>query len=151
MLFKKRAFATLFLMRSVKKSLYWLLYFCKETIMNDNQTTIEYLKNIATELVLERDWTQFHTPKDLSMNLSVEANELLEKFLWIKSAESFQEAVKNKNEIQDEVGDVIFSILRFCAITNIDATQAFIQKIEKIKKKYPIEKAKGRHTKYDKL
>ena len=116
--------------------------------MNDKITTLEELKEIATKLVSERDWQQFHTPKDLSMNLSVEANELLEKFLWISSQKSFDEIQSNKTEIEDEVGDILFSILRFCAVSNIDASAAFIRKIEKIKLKYPAEKVKGNYQKY---
>ena len=116
--------------------------------MNDTTTKLQELKNIATELVHERDWQQFHTPKDLSMNLSVEANELLEKFLWISSQKSFEEITLNKTEIEDEVGDIIFSILRFCEVANIDATTAFIKKIEKIKLKYPVDKVKGNYKKY---
>ena len=119
--------------------------------MNDKEITIESLKSVATELVEEREWNKFHTPKDLSMNLSVEANELLEKFLWITSADSFQEVSKNRSEIEDEVGDIVFSILRFCTIANIDISHAFVQKIAKIKQKYPIDKAKGVYTKYTKL
>jgi dCTP diphosphatase len=116
--------------------------------MNDTKTTLHELKEVATKLVAERDWQQFHTPKDLSMNLSVEANELLEKFLWISSASSFEEIDKNKTEIEDEVGDILFSIVRFCAVANIDASSAFIKKIEKIKVKYPVEKVKGNYKKY---
>ena len=120
-------------------------------INNDTNTSIQSMKSIATELVLDRDWGQFHTPKDLSMNLSVESNELLEKFLWITSQASFEESQKNRQEIEDEVGDILFSIFRFCSVSNIDATQAFLQKIEKIKQKYPIEKSKGSCAKYNKL
>jgi len=116
--------------------------------MNDTITTLQELKEIATKLVSERDWQQFHTPKDLSMNLSVEANELLEKFLWISSQKSFEEIETNKTEIEDEVGDILFSILRFCAVSNIDATASFTKKIEKIKTKYPVEKVKGKYQKY---
>lgn len=116
--------------------------------MNDTKTTIQELKEIATQLVSERDWQQFHTPKDLSMNLSVEANELLEKFLWISSYKSFEEINQNRTEIEDEVGDILFSILRFCAVSDIDMTAAFTKKIEKIKLKYPIEKVKGNYKKY---
>ncbi|MBI2345066.1 nucleotide pyrophosphohydrolase [Candidatus Dependentiae bacterium] len=118
--------------------------------MSDTKTNIQELKEIARKLVSERDWQQFHTPKDLSMNLSVEANELLEKFLWITSANSFEEINKNRTEIEDEVGDILFSLLRFCEVSNIDATSAFIKKIEKIKLKYPIEKVKGNYQKYTK-
>ena len=118
---------------------------------SDAITSLQQIKDIATQLVQERDWQQFHTPKDLSMNLSVEANELLEKFLWITSKDSFDEIEKNRQEIEDEIGDILFSIVRFCSVANIDATAAFVQKIEKIKKKYPVEKAKGRYDKYTKL
>jgi len=120
-------------------------------ILNDTNTNLQKIKTIAQDLVIERDWCQFHTPKDLSMNLSVESNELLEKFLWMTSQASFEEIDKNRQEIEDEVGDIIFSIFRFCSVANIDATQAFLQKIEKIKQKYPIEKAKGSYAKYNKL
>jgi len=119
--------------------------------MNDQNTNLTTLKNIAQELVRQREWDQFHTPKDLSMNLSVEANELLEKFLWITSKSSFDEIDKNRQEIEDEVGDILFSILRFCDVSNIDITKSFLQKIEKIKQKYPVEKSKGKHDKYTKL
>lgn len=119
--------------------------------MNDKNSTLQQIKDIATELVQDRDWGQFHTPKDLSMNLSVESNELLEKFLWITSKASFEEIDKNRQEIEDEVGDILFSIVRFCSVSNIDVTAAFLQKIEKIKQKYPIEKSKGKHDKYTKL
>lgn len=119
--------------------------------MNDKNTTIQHIKDIAKELVNDRDWGQFHTPKDLSMNLSVESNELLEKFLWITSKASFEEIDKNRQEIEDEVGDILFSIVQFCSVSHIDATAAFVQKIEKIKQKYPIEKSKGKHDKYTKL
>ncbi|MBP6892362.1 nucleotide pyrophosphohydrolase [Candidatus Babeliales bacterium] len=118
---------------------------------NDETITIQKIKDLATNLVHEREWQQFHTPKDLSMNLSVESNELLEKFLWITSKDSFLEIDKNRQEIEDEIGDILFSIVRFCSVANIDATQAFLQKIEKIKQKYPIEKSKGKHKKYNKL
>src|SRR3990167_922954 len=118
---------------------------------HDQTTTIQEIKDIATQLVHEREWQQFHTPKDLSMNLSVEANELLEKFLWISSKSSFEETEKNRQEIEDEIGDILFSIVRFCCVANIDATAAFLQKIEKIKQKYPVEKSKGKYEKYTKL
>lgn len=118
---------------------------------SDTTVTIQEMKNIAKQLVDDREWAQFHTPKDLSMNLSVESNELMEKFLWISSKASFDEIEKNREEIEDEVGDVIFSILQFCSVSGIDATSAFLQKIEKIKQKYPIEKSKGKHEKYTKL
>ena len=118
---------------------------------NDTTTTLQEIKEISSKFVHDRDWDQFHNPKDLSMNLSIEASELLEKFLWIDAQKSFEECDKNRQEIEDEVADVLFCLLQFCAVAKIDAASVFLQKIEKIGKKYPIEKFKGIHTKYDKF
>ncbi|OGB86384.1 hypothetical protein A3J41_00285 [candidate division TM6 bacterium RIFCSPHIGHO2_12_FULL_38_8] len=117
----------------------------------DATTTLQEIKEISSKFVHDRDWDKFHSPKDLSMNLSIEAAELMEKFLWISSQDSLQEIEKNRSDIEDEVGDVLFCLLQFCAVAKIDAASAFLQKIEKIGKKYPIETFKGIHTKYDKL
>lgn len=120
--------------------------------MNDTKISVQELKNIAKKFIQERDWEQFHNPKDLSMNLAIEAGELMEKFLWISQKASLEEINgKNKQEITDELADVFFSVLCFCNATNIDLTTAFLQKIAKIAEKYPVEKAKGQHAKYDKL
>lgn len=112
---------------------------------------IKELQKVAQEIVHEREWGQFHTPKDLSMNLSIESNELMEKFLWMTSKDSFAEISKNRQEIEDELGDIFYSILAFCNAANIDLSAAFLQKVEKIKQKYPVEKAKGNYNKYTKL
>lgn len=118
---------------------------------NDNTMTIEELKKIAQQFVDERDWRQFHTPKNLAINISVEANELLEKFIWMECKESVCEITKNKQDIADEAADVLFSLLAFCNVAQLDLTTAFLKKMEQNRQKYPIEKSKGRWTKYDKL
>ena len=118
---------------------------------NDSNTTMQEIKEMIAAFTKERDWDKFHSPKNLAMNLSVESAELLEKFLWMSEKQSCQEVDKNRQEIEDEAADVLFSVLAFCRTANIDISSAFIKKLEKIKKKYPIEKSKGIFTKYDKL
>lgn len=119
--------------------------------MNDTQTTLEQLKKQIKQFVDERDWNQFHSPKNLAMYLSIEANELLEQFAWMDNAESFA-ALKTKREaIEDECADVLIVLAAFANACNIDLADVFAKKLEKTKQKYPIAKAKGRYTKYTEL
>lgn len=119
--------------------------------MNDSQMTIQNLKKIAEQFIVEREWTPYHTPKNLSMNLVREASELMEKFLWVTTQESVAEVETNRQEIEDELADALFSILCFANATNIDLSKAFHHKLLEVAKKYPVEKAKGRKEKYNKL
>ena len=119
--------------------------------MNDATATLALLKERMAAFVKDRDWNQFHSPKNLSMDIAVEAAELMEKFMWIDSPESFQEVGRNRQEIEDELADVLLGILCFANATGIDITQAFLHKLEKTGQKYPVDKAKGKSTKYTKL
>lgn len=119
--------------------------------MSDSTKTIQQLKDVAAQFVKEREWNQYHVPKNLSMNLAVEAAELMEKFLWLTTDQSVAEIEKNRQEIADELSDVFFSVICFANATGIDITQAFEHKIASVARKYPVEKAKGRHEKYSKL
>ncbi len=92
-----------------------------------------------------RDWAQFHTPKDLAMSLSIEANELLELFLWKDSSKAKPE------DIADEIADVIHTALLIAERYNIDVEQACTAKLIKNERKYPIEKSKGTNLKYTEL
>ncbi|MFN8369497.1 MAG: nucleotide pyrophosphohydrolase [Bacteriovoracaceae bacterium] len=111
------------------------------------------LEKIACELnnfAKVRDWEQFHTPKNLSVALSVEASELLELFQWLSDSE-IKEVTNNPEKmkkINEEVADVAIYLIRFCSILNIDLEQAILAKIEKNGKKYPLDKAKGSNKKY---
>lgn len=99
----------------------------------------------------ERDWEQFHTPKDLAISLSLEAGEVLEHFQW-KNPKEIEEHIKNeKEEIADELGDVFIFLLLMAHDFKIDLAKAAENKIKRSALKYPIEKAKGKHTKYNKL
>jgi NTP pyrophosphatase (non-canonical NTP hydrolase) len=98
-----------------------------------------------------RDWRQFHNPKDLAISLSLEASEVLEHFQW-KSKEEIKKYVKeNKNEIAEELADVFYWVLIMSYDLDIDIEKALKLKMKKNAKKYPVKKAKGKHTKYTKL
>ncbi|PHF65848.1 nucleotide pyrophosphohydrolase [Priestia aryabhattai] len=96
----------------------------------------------------DRNWKQFHNPKDLTVSLSLEAGELLENFQW----KSSEEAIKaNLENIRDELADVIIYALLLANELNLDISKIVKEKIHKNTKKYPVEKAYGVKTKYNDL
>jgi len=98
-----------------------------------------------------RDWKQFHNPKDLALSLVLEASEVMEHFQW-KNPKEIEEYLKtNKTDIGEELADTLYWILLMGNDLGIDVMKALENKIEKNEAKYPVEKAKGKHTKYDKL
>ncbi|RKY87515.1 nucleotide pyrophosphohydrolase [Candidatus Bathyarchaeota archaeon] len=98
-----------------------------------------------------RDWKQFHNPKDVAVSLCLEAAELLEHFQW-KNKDEIEEYVKNnKEEIGEELADLLYWVLLMSHDLEINILDALDKKILKNEAKYPVEKAKGRHTKYNKL
>jgi NTP pyrophosphatase (non-canonical NTP hydrolase) len=119
--------------------------------MHDNTATIDDLKKVIKKFVDEREWQQYHSPKNLSMQIAAEAAELMELFLWIDSKESFDEIKKNKEAIEQEIADIAHGIICFCIQANIDLSSAIENKMALNAKKYPIEKAKGRRVKYTRL
>ena len=99
----------------------------------------------------ERDWQQFHTHKDMAVAISIEAGELLEHFLW-KTTEECEARVESHNEaIAEEIADIGCFLFELADNLGIDLGEAILKKIQKNAEKYPIEKAKGRHTKYTEL
>lgn len=98
-----------------------------------------------------RDWKQFHNPKDCAISLSLEAAEVLEHFQW-KNKEEMDAYVKtNKIEISEELADVLYWVLLISKDLDIDVLEALDKKMKKNEDKYPVEKAKGKHTKYTNL
>lgn len=98
-----------------------------------------------------RDWKQFHNPKDVSISMALEAAELLEHFQW-KNAKEIKKHIKShKTEISEELADVLYWVLLLSHDLKIDVLDALDKKLRKNARKYPVSKAKGRHTKYDKL
>lgn len=100
------------------------------------------------EFAAERDWEQFHTPKNLAMALSVEAAELVEIFQWLTPEQSANLTPERLQHLREEVGDVLLYLLRICDITGIDPREAAEEKLEKNAEKYPAHLAKGRMDKY---
>lgn len=98
-----------------------------------------------------RDWKQFHNPKDCSISLALEAAEVLEHFQWKNPEEINKHIQENKNDIGEELIDVLYWVLLLSHDMNIDLEKAFEKKMEKNERKYPVEKAKGKHTKYTEL
>jgi NTP pyrophosphatase (non-canonical NTP hydrolase) len=99
----------------------------------------------------ERDWKQFHNHKDVALSLVLEASEVLEHFQWKSPAEVEAHGRENKEELSDELADVAIYLMELADNLKIDLPKAIERKLKKNALKYPIEKAKGRHTKYNKL
>jgi len=99
----------------------------------------------------ERDWMQFHDPKNMAVSIILEASELLEHFQW-KTIEEVEKYVRqNQAEIKDEIADIALYLFELADNLGISLTDAMDQKLKKNEMKYPVEKAKGKHTKYNKL
>ena len=105
-----------------------------------------FMKELEKKIVKfaeERDWLQFSTPENLAKSISIEAGELLECFQW------------NDNYDLDEVKEELADVMNYCLLManklGVDPKQIILDKMEKTAKKYPVEKAKGKSTKYTKL
>ena len=119
----------------------------------DNKTTIYDLEQKIKLLCEERDWDQFHNPKDLAIGISTEANELLDIFRFKTNEQMvrmFQDSVIKVN-IEDEIADVLFFILRFAQMNHLDLEQCLNDKLIKNAKKYPVDKIKGKNLKYTEI
>lgn len=99
----------------------------------------------------ERDWEQFHNPKDLAISLNLEASEVLEHFQWKSQEEIQQHLAANKDDVAEELADVLYWVLLMANDLKIDIIAASNKKLEKNKVKYPVEKSHGSHKKYTKL
>jgi len=98
-----------------------------------------------------RNWKQFHNPKDLAISLSLEAAEVMEHFQW-KSDEEMKKYIEtDKSHIAEELADVLYWILLMGHGLDIDVLKALETKMNQNEEKYPVEKAKNNHTKYNKL
>ncbi|MGE5353643.1 MAG: nucleotide pyrophosphohydrolase [Acidobacteriota bacterium] len=107
------------------------------------------LKELLISFREERDWAKFHSPKNLSMALSVEASELVELFQWMTEEESMNlEPVKHK-KAEEEIGDIMAYLIFICDRLKIDPVEATKRKMVKNKEKYPVELSKGNAVKYN--
>lgn len=99
----------------------------------------------------QRDWKQFHNPKDLAVSLLLEAAEVLEHFQWKSPTEMEEHVHKNKQEVAEELADTLYWILLMSNDLEIDIKEALENKLKKNEEKYPIDKSKGNHLKYNQL
>jgi NTP pyrophosphatase (non-canonical NTP hydrolase) len=112
---------------------------------NDNKNSFSEITSELVKFRNERDWEQFHNPKDLAIALSIEANELLELFLWKNAEEA------NKEKIKEELADVFAYAFLLADKYNLDVKDIIFNKIKLNAEKYPVEKSKGTAKKYNEL
>lgn len=112
---------------------------------------LDKLQDLVVRFRDERDWKQFHNPKDVTISLVLEATELLEHFQWKNEAE-IKDHLKNKKDgVSEELADVLYWVLLIAHDLDIQLDEALRKKMIKNSTKYPVEKAKGKHTKYTEL
>lgn len=99
----------------------------------------------------ERDWKQFHNPKDMAIALSLESSELLEHFLWKNGADIDAKVATHREAIREEIADIGIYLVELCDVLGIDLVAAMSDKLDKAGLKYPVEKAKGSSKKYSEL
>jgi dCTP diphosphatase len=112
---------------------------------------IAAIQQALREFAEERDWNQFHSPKNLAIALSVEAAELLERFQWLKEDESrcLAEKPEDYRAVREEIADVLIYLLRLADQLSIDLEEAVREKMRHNAEKYPVELAKGNAVKYN--
>ena len=112
---------------------------------------LTFLREQLAAFAAERDWDQFHNPKNLAMALAGEAGELVEHFQWLTFEEAATLPPATRDEVALECADVLLFLLRLADKLDIDLAAAAEKKLELNAKKYPVEKSRGKATKYDKL
>ncbi len=118
--------------------------------MKNKKTSLEQIREEIKEFIKERDWEQFHSPKNISMSIAIEAAELMEHFQWLTEEQS-KKLLKDKQKrraIEDELADIAIFILDFCNLCNIDLEEIIEMKLKKTAEKYPAEIVKGKAHKY---
>ena len=113
--------------------------------------SLEQLRAALRQFASDRDWDQFHSPKNLAIALSVEAAELLEHFQWTLEADSTGLTPDQHTKVREEIADVLLYLIRLADKLNIDLLAAATDKIRVNAAKYPVEKARGSSKKYSEL
>jgi NTP pyrophosphatase (non-canonical NTP hydrolase) len=114
--------------------------------MPDDQTSIADLRVQVKAFVAERDWAQFHSPKNLSMAIAVEAAELMEHFQWLTIGESrsLVEEEATRRQVVDELADVLIYCLSLANTLDVDLSEAIVRKLAHNARKYPADEYRGR-------
>ena len=119
--------------------------------MTRTNDSLDQLRERLAAFADERDWDQFHNPKNLAMALASEAGELIEHFQWLTLDEAANLSPATREDVALECADVLLFLLRLADKLGIDLAAAAEKKLELNAKKYPVEKSRGKATKYDKL
>jgi NTP pyrophosphatase (non-canonical NTP hydrolase) len=106
------------------------------------------VRDLLRQFVTERDWSQFHSPKNLATALSVEASELLEPFQWLQSGEKSELADGKLTAVRHEMADVLAYLVMLADRLDVDLYAAVLEKIELNRAKYPVDKVRGNSRKY---
>ena len=114
-------------------------------------SSLEELRSRLAAFAAERDWEQFHSPKNLAMALAAESGELLEHFQWLSEEQSAALPEATRDEVALEIADVLLFLVRLADRLGIDPLEAAARKLELNARKYPADKSRGRATKYDRL
>jgi len=109
---------------------------------------LEELRVRVNNFAIERDWVQFHSPKNLAMALIVEAGELVEQFQWLKESDSYSLTREKLAAVEEEIADIFVYLIRISHQLDIDLVSAAKKKIELNESKYPAEKVRGSARKY---
>ncbi len=117
-------------------------------MVKTEHVSLAEFKSRIVAFVQARDWEQFHQPKDVAISLALEAAELLEHFQWKSPEEIGTHLQSNKNDVADELVDVLYWVILMAHYFDIDLGDAFERKMSENEQKYPVEKAKGKHAKY---
>ena len=118
--------------------------------MTMNKQSLSVLRDEIRRFAQERNWEQFHTPKNLAMALTVEAAELAEPFQWLSADQSCALDQPVKTEVAHEIADVFIYLIRLADVLGIDPVDAAFEKIKINAQKYPVDKSWGSNTKYNK-
>ena len=113
--------------------------------VNESQVSVHTLRSIVSTFVHERNWEQFHNPKNLAMSLAIEAAELMEHFQWRSLQDSAQvvHQAGEREKIAEEVADCLAYILALANVMQLDLATTLAAKMQKIAQKYPIDQAAG--------
>lgn len=114
--------------------------------MSDSNTTVAELRGMVQKFVDERDWSQFHSPKNLSMSIAIEAAELMEHFQWLTTDEArdVSKKAEDMQQVREELADILCFALSFANSMEIDISTALREKLVKNAEKYPAEQFRGR-------
>lgn len=117
----------------------------------ESADSLRSLRDALRQFALDRDWDQFHFPKNLAIALSVEAAELLEHFQWMSEVDSVALNEQTSAKVREELADVLLYVIRLADKLNIDLSAAAVEKMRVNAAKYPVDKARGNSKKYTEL